>query len=356
VSQAHEKEHPQDPAAAHEHHGHGSGAHDHGGPSGSVHAHAHGHEHGGHGHGAHTHVPSGIGSRGEAARRALWRALVLNAAFLALEASVGWATGSLALLSDAAHMVSDVAAITLALWAAHMVLRPPTPKRTFGLLRAEVLGAFINAVGLIVVSFFIFKEAIERLLAGAPRIDPLPVIGVATIGIAINLGSAWFLYKSDDNSLNVRGALLHMLADAASSVGALLAGLCTLLAGWTAADAIMGLVIGTLVLWATWGTLRHSTAVLLDFAPPGLGQDVVYQALKNVAGIVDVHELHIWTLGSGHATVTAHLVIENGAEAGDLLQRAETALLEYGIRHTTLQIDAAGSPCSQLHCPVLVEA
>jgi cobalt-zinc-cadmium efflux system protein len=321
----HEHEHEHEPAGAHHHH--------------------HGHHH--HHHGR---------SRSEAARRALLGTLILNVAFLLLEATTGLITGSLALLSDAAHMVSDVAAIGLALWAAHLVLRPPTPGRTFGLLRAEVLGAFINAVALVVISVFLFKESIARLVSGAPHIDPYPVLSVAAIGLVINLGSAWFLHRSDDSSLNVRGALLHMLADAVSSLGAMISALLTMYFGWTAADAVMGIVIGALVLWSTWGVLRHSTAVLLDFAPPGLGQDVVIHALKGVGGIADVHELHVWTLGSGEPTVTAHLVLEKGAEPAELLVRAECALKEQlGIRHTTLQIDPQGSACAQINCPVLAE-
>jgi cobalt-zinc-cadmium efflux system protein len=311
---------------------------------------------GGHAHAHHHHHVEPASSRGDPARKALARTLILNAAFLVLEAGVGTWTGSLALLSDAAHMVSDVAALGLALWAAHLVLRPPTPGRTFGLLRAEVLGAFVNAVGLIVISFFIFKEALQRLMEGAPYVDPWPVMAIGAVGIAINLGSAWFLYAAKDETLNVRAALVHMLADAASSFGAFLAGLFTLLFHWTAADAVMGLIIGTLVLWATWGTLRHSTAVLLEFAPPGLGQDVVYHALKDLSGIADVHDLHVWTLGSGQATVTAHLVPQQDAVPAELLLRAEEVLAaKFGVRHTTLQIDPADTACSQARCTMLAE-
>lgn len=324
-----------------------------------LHVHGHGHDHGhdhphdhDHGH-EHPHAPR---PRGESSRRALLAALILNGAFLVIEAGVGFWTGSLVLLSDAAHMVSDVAALILALVAAYLVLRPPTPKRTFGLLRAEVLGAFVNAVILVVACVGIFKEATERLLGGPPPVPGLPVILVAAAGLAINLGSAWFLWRSASNDMNVRGALVHMLADALGSLGALVAGVAMTFFGWTAADAVVSLLIGAMVLWGAWGILRDSTRVLLDFAPPGLGQDVLLRALERVEGIASVHDVHVWSLGGGQTTVTAHIVACEGATPYDVLRRAEEVLrAELNVSHSTLQIDPATGACAQVECTMLRE-
>jgi len=312
-------------------------AHEHAG-----HAHPHGHRH-------HTH-----GDRARS-RRALAISLVLNGVFLVVEAAIGWWSGSLALLSDAAHMLSDVAALTLALFAAHLALRPATPARTFGFLRAEILGAFINAVLLVVACVFIFREALGRLAAGAPEVPGVPILAVAALGLMINLGSAYFLWKSDSENLNVRGALVHMLADALGSGGALVAALLIIGFGWNAADAVVSMLIAILVLYGAWGILRDSTWILLEFAPRGLGQDVVSGALADIDGVEEVHELHVWSAGGGEATITAHLIPREGADHQLVLRRAESLLRRrFGVRHTTIQVEAAADPCRQRDCPMLL--
>ena len=316
-----------------------------------MHDHAHGHHHN-HAHGA------GSGHKGRVVRRALLGSLLFNGGFLIIEAVAGFWTGSLALLSDAAHMVSDVAALAVALWVSHLATRPATPKQTFGLLRAEVLGAFVNAATLLVACVFIFKAAVERLMSGPPHVAGWPVLIVAVTGLAINLISAWMLWRSDSTNINVRGALAHMLADALGSVGAMLAALLTLFAGWMAADAVIGAVIGMMVLWGTWGILRDSTRVLLEFAPSGLDQGTVSEALSQIDGVAGVHELHVWTLGSGQACATAHLVLESEGNQSQVLKRAEKVLhADLGIPHTTLQVDPATEyECTQKECPLLAEA
>lgn len=285
-------------------------------------------------------------------RSALWFALILNGLFLVVEAGVGFWTGSLALLGDATHMVSDVAALSLAVAASHLSTRPATRHGTFGLLRAEILGAFLNAVALVVACVFIFKEAFERLTAGPPEVAGLPMLVVAVIGLAINLGSAYRLMRADSShDMNVRGALLHMLVDALGSFGALVAGLLTMFLHWKAADAIASVVIGILVLGSGWTLLRDSTRVLLEFAPLGLEQDVVQAKLATVDGVSAIHDLHIWSLGSGFPVVTAHVVPAAGSAPAEVLRRAETVLKdELGIAHTTIQIDSAEEACRQTEC------
>jgi cobalt-zinc-cadmium efflux system protein len=316
----------------HDHHDHDHPDHDH-------------HDHDHHGH-AHHHSGS---------RRALTAALILNGGFLVVEAIAGFWTGSLALLSDAAHMVSDVAALALALVTAHLVLRPATSGRTFGLLRAEILGAFVNAVALFVACIFIFKEAIARLLVGPPPLPGLPMLVVATIGLAINLGSALYLWRSGSSDLNVRGALVHMMADALGSVGAMIAAFLTLVFDLYSADAVVSMLVGVLVLYSGWGIFRDSSRVLLEFAPSGLEQDVVAAKLAAIDGVAGVHELHVWSLGSGQAAVTAHLVPAASAAPYEVLKRAEHVLHDdLGIQHTTLQVDPNDQgPCSQEVCPIL---
>lgn len=295
---------------------------------------------------------------GATPRRALLGSLILNSVFLVVEAVAGWWTGSLALLSDAAHMLGDVGALLIALVAAHLALRPATAGATFGFVRAEVVGAFINAVTLVVACVFIFREAIERLVSDPPPIDALPVLVVGGLGLAVNLGSAWFLWRSDRYNLNIRAALTHMMADALGSVGAMLAATLVLAFGWRAADPVVSLFIGLLVLWSTWHLLRDSTRVLMDFAPPGLDQDVVAAALRSVPGVVEVHDLHVRALRSGHSAVTAHLVPAPDAAVFDVLRAAEAVLREeLHVHHSTLQLDeptdAAG--CPQRACTALNE-
>ena len=263
------------------------------------HAHTHGHTHG--------HAGSDAASV-----RALTWALVLNGAFLVVEVVLGLITGSLALLSDAAHMVSDVASLVLAPGAAVLATRAADAVRTFGWRRAEILGAFVNGLALVLAVVVIFWESGKRLVEGAPDVDPLPVLMGGTVGLAINLGSAWFLVKAESDSLNIRGALLHMLADALGSVGAIVAAV-GLWAGYPMADPIAGLLIGALVLYGSIGLLRESSAVLLQFTPPGVDTGAMERALAELAHVSSVHDLHLWSLDGKRPILTAHLVLDEDA-------------------------------------------
>jgi cobalt-zinc-cadmium efflux system protein len=307
----------------------------------------HHHHHHGHDHDHHAHDP-GAGSR-----RALLWSLGLNGVLLVVEVIVGWWSGSLALLSDAAHMLSDVGALALAFVAARLAMRPATPGATYGFVRAEVLGAFLNAVALVVACVFIFKEAIERLLSEPPPFAAVPVLVVGGIGLAVNLGSAWFLWRSDRYNLNIRAALMHMIADALGSLGAMVAAAIVLATGWLQADAVVSIFIGVLVLWSTWAILRDSTRVLMDFAPAGLDTGVVAEALRSVPHVVEVHDIHVRTLRTGRATVTAHLVTDGGASMFEVLGLAEAVLRErLHVHHSTLQFDEPGTAerCPQRDC------
>lgn len=287
---------------------------------------------------------------GHATRRALGWALVLNSSFLVVEAGIGWYTGSLALLSDATHMVSDVSALALALGAAHLSRRSASPDRSYGWFRAETLGAFVNSIMLLVACGFIFAEAIARLLHGAPEIAPAPVLVAGVLGLVINLGSAWALMRADQDNLNARAALVHMLADALGSAGAIVAAFC-LYAGFTAADPVVSLLIGGIVLAGTARLLRDAVSILLQFSPSGVSAEGVREALLEIDGMETVHELHLWTLDGQRAVLSAHIVGKPGVSAPDLRRTAEKMLAQrFRIQHTTLQTEQDGE-CAMVSCP-----
>ncbi len=303
---------------------------------------------------AHAHT---TGSSGARVRRALRWSLALNGLFLVVEAGVGFWSGSLALLSDAAHMVSDVSGLALALVVAELARRPASSGRTFGLVRAEVLGAFVNALLLVGACLLLGSQAIGRLASGVTEFHAHPVLIVGVLGLVINLGSAWLLHRSDRDNLNVRGALIHMLADALGSLGAIIAAVLASVFDMHAADPVLSLLICALILYGAWGVLRDSTRVLLDFVPADLPQERVEAALREIGGVHAIHELHLWSTGS-RTMLTAHLVPELGADPTQLLTRAEHVLRGHlGIHHTTIQIDPPGdAACEQQACPLLQDA
>lgn len=302
---------------------------------------AHSHAHEGHGH-SHSPTPEALANK--AVMRALLLALGLNGAFLVVELVVGLWSGSLALLSDAAHMASDVGALVLALGAARIAQRAAKGQQTFGWRRAEPLGAFVNGLVLLAVTAWIVWEAAGRI-SDPPSIPGLPVLVVGVIGLAINLGSAWVLAKADRDNLNVRGALLHMLADALGSVGAIVAAI-AVMGGFPLADPIVSVGIALLVLWGTWSLLRDSTSVLLQFAPPGVDVEEIRRALVQHDGVEAVHDLHVWTLDGRSTVLTAHLDAKDGADRDCLCEEVSRALREsLGVEHVTLQVTLAGVAC-----------
>ena len=281
--------------------------------------------------------------------RALLWALLLNGAFLIVEAIAGFITGSLALLADVAHMATDVAALALAYGATRLARRAPTATRSFGLVRAEVLGAFVNGLVLLLICGLVVKEAVARLLAGseAQEISGWPVLVVGAIGLAINLGSAWYLARGDRDNLNVRGALMHMLADALGSAGAMVAAVFMLL-GFPHADAIVSMLIGGLVLWGAWGLVRDASRVLLQFAPRRVDCGAARDAIMAMSAVREVHELHVWSLDHSATVASVHIVAEPGTSPAKLREEVELLLRErFAIHHTTIQQESpAEPPCS----------
>jgi cobalt-zinc-cadmium efflux system protein len=270
--------------------------------------------------------------------------LALTLAFTAVEVVGGLLTGSLALLADAAHMLSDNLALTLALVAVWLAGRPSTPERSFGYQRAEVLAALANGVILAVLAIWIFVEAWGRL-DDPPDVLAGWVAVVAVVGLAVNLASAAILRRAGHDTLNLRAALRHVLADALGSAGVLVAALVILLTGWRYADPLAGALIAILVLVSSWSVIRDSVHILLEGAPPGIDARGLGRRLAEMPGVVEVHDLHVWTITSGFPALSAHVLVDRGDDCHARRRELEELLLqEYGIAHTTLQVDHVAPP------------
>lgn len=295
----------------------------------------HQHDHDG---GDHHHGPT--------PERALWVAILLNGGFLVLEAGVGWWLDSLALLADAGHMVSDVGALTVALIAARIRHRRPDAQYTFGLRRAPVLGGLINGVALVVVVVLIGVEASERF-ADPPALDGAGVLATGTAGLFVNLASAWYLARARDRSVNTRGAMLHLLADALGSVAAMISAVAVLVWSAPLADPIASVVIAALILIGSLPLLRDTVRILLQRAPAGTELEAVRAALAEDAAVRGVEDLHLWELDSGEPVLSAMLIVDIEAlhDANELSDRLRATLRErFAIDHTTLECRHRDAP------------
>lgn len=288
-----------------------------------------------HGSGSHEH------GRG-ADRRALTVVLGLTTTFMVAEVIGGLLTGSLALLADAGHMLSDSFSLVLALLAFWLADRPATPDRSFGYKRAEILAALFNGVTLVAISIWIFIEAYRRILE-PPEILGGWMIIVATIGLLVNLAGALILSRSEGESLNMQGAMRHVLADLLGSVGAIAAAIVIITTGWRYADPLISVLIGILVLASSWKLLRDSINVLLESSPRGVDTNEVGRRMAAAEGVVEVHDLHIWTITSGFPALAAHVLVGHDEDCHARRRDLEEVLAhEFGISHTTLQVDHAG--------------
>lgn len=289
-------------------------------------------------HGGHAHAIN-PGSD----RRYLWAALLLMAAFMVGEVVVAFVAGSLALLSDAGHMLSDVGAIAASLWAISLAARPAGGVWTFGWKRAEILSAAGNGVTLLVVSGIIGFEAIRRLL-DPPPVQGGPVLVVALVGVAVNIIAAWILAQANRSSLNVEGAYQHILTDLYGFIGTVVAGVVILTTGYTRADSIASLVVVGLMVHAAWGLLRDSGRVLLEAAPEGMDLAEIRAHLLTNDHVQDVHDLHVWTITSNLPTLSAHVVIDDSCfhdgHAPRLLDQLQACLGDhFDVEHSTFQLE-----------------
>jgi cobalt-zinc-cadmium efflux system protein len=286
---------------------------------------------------SHQHDHARTGSR-----NALALALALTAAYTIAEVVGGLLTGSLALLADAVHMLSDNVALALALFAVWLADRPSTPARTYGFKRAEVLAALANGAALVALSIWIFYEAFRRFR------DPPDVLGgwmlvLGGAGIAVNIAAGAILSRARRGSLNVEAAFRHVFADLLGSVGVVAAAAVILTTGWLEADPLVSVLIGMLVLVSSWSVLRDSTTILLEAAPSGIDTRAVGERLANAPGVVEVHDLHIWTITSGFPALSAHVLVGRGEDChARRLELARLLAEEFGIEHATLQVDHVG--------------
>lgn len=320
----------------------GAPAHDHGAADAQAHGHGHrradghaqarsdAHRHV-HGHGqAHVHAPGDFD-------RAFAVGIGLNLAYVALEAGVGWRVGSLALLADAGHNLGDVAGLVLA-WGGALAGRlRPDARHTYGWQRASILAAFVNALLLLFAMGALAWEALQRL--GEPVAVPgATVMAVAALGIAVNAGTALLFMRGRHQDLNIRGAFLHMAADALVSAGVVIAGALTLALGWLWLDPVASLVIAVVIVVGTWGLFRQSLHLLFDGVPEGIVLAEVESELASMPGVARVHDLHVWAMGTTQVALTAHLVMPDGGADDDFLRAAGQRLHDrFGIAHVTLQ-------------------
>ena len=286
----------------------------------------------------HSH---GVSAGGENKRR-LYAVLGLTSTYLVAEVVGGILTGSLALLADAGHMLTDVFGLTMALIAIKLGERPASDRRTFGYYRTEILAALANAVILVVVAIYILYEAIRRFQ------DPPEVLGgwmlvVAVVGLAVNLVGIFILMRGAGESLNVRGAYLEVLGDTLGSVGVIVASVIIIFTGWYPADPIIGVGIGLFIIPRAYSLLKEAVNVLLEGAPKGLKLEEVRASLQGIPGVIRVHDLHAWTITSGMNAMSGHLVVEDMGGGGDILAQAQKVLHdEYDIEHTTIQLEPSG--------------
>ncbi|MGH7504474.1 MAG: cation diffusion facilitator family transporter [Longimicrobiales bacterium] len=294
------------------------------------HARGHGdHDHGHH----HSHDHRSVG------RRRLIIVLVLTATFMVVEFVGGWIANSLALMADAGHMLSDVGALGLSVFALWFAQRPATSEKSYGYLRIEILAALANGITLVVISIGILSQAYRRFLDPEP-VDGGLMLGIATGGLAVNVIAALVLHTSASHNLNVRGAYLHVLGDLLGSAGAILAAIVILTTGWITADPLISCLVAVLILASSWRLIRESVDVLLEAVPGHIDLDNVRRAIVTIPGVDAVHDLHIWTLSSGYLAMSGHALVEDPKDYKRIIERIHARMHdEFGISHVTIQVE-----------------
>jgi cobalt-zinc-cadmium efflux system protein len=300
-----------------------------------------------HGPGEHAHG-GGVDLDRAGSKRALKLVLVLTTAFMVAEVVGGLVTGSLALLADAGHMLSDTLALGVALFAVWLAERPGGSSRTFGFRRAEILAALFNGVTLVAISIWIFIEAGMRF-GDPPDVEAGLMLAIAIGGLVVNLAAAAILRPHSAESLNASAALRHVFADLLGSVGVILAAVVILATDWEYADPLISIAIGILILVSSWGILRDSVRILLEASPADMEVDEVGRAMTAVPGVRQVHDLHVWTITSGFLALAAHVLVDRDTDCHATRRDLESMLHErFGLDHTTLQVDHEGGDLLQI--------
>ncbi len=312
-----------------------------------VNAHAHEHDH--RSHAGHAH---GVSADADSRKLAIALALILG--FMLLEVVAGIVAGSLALLSDAGHMLTDAAAIGLSLVAVRLARRPAKGSMTFGFKRVEILSAQANGLTLLLLAAWLTYEAVRRLI-DPPAVEGGLVLVTALVGIVVNLAATWAISHANRSSLNVEGAFQHILNDLFSFIATAIAGAVVLFTGFARADAIASLIVVVLMVKAGLGLVRQSGRIFLEASPAGIDPDVVGDRLVGFKQVDEVHDLHIWEITSGDVALSAHVLVERGADCHALRRDLELVLAgDYGITHTTLQVDHAGAAAEPVPVDVTV--
>jgi cobalt-zinc-cadmium efflux system protein len=288
--------------------------------------------------------------------RRLLLSVIITVAFVIGEAVTGYFSNSLALMSDAGHNFADALALILSWYGLWIALRPSSEKHSYGYHRVGILTALVNAVALVVIALFVFWEAVSRLRHPEP-VQSKPMIIVALIAILLNTVISLWLRKAAKDDLNVRSAYMHMVGDAVSAVGVVIAGVVVAFTGASIADPLVSILIGLLILWSSWGILKESVNVLLEGIPEGMEMERVGQTISGVHGVLAVHDLHVWTVGSGMICCSCHITVEEqSVRSGENVLRAVTKELkhEFEIAHTTIQIEVAGCEPNDMYCVMKV--
>ena len=288
---------------------------------------------------SHSHPGHGHRVDPDADRGKLWLALALILTFMAIEVAAGIVANSLALLSDAAHMLTDAIAIALALFALRLAQRPPGGGFTYGLKRAEILSAQVNGVTLLLLGILIVIEGVRRLIE-PPDVEGTLVLIVALIGIPVNLGALRLIAGAERRSLNVEGAFQHILTDLFAFIATAIAGVLIITVGFAQADGIASLLVAATMLWAAYGLLRDSGRVFMEAAPRGLDPEQIGRTLAGEPGVIEVHDLHVWEVTTGMPAISAHIIVAPEADCHQARFRASALLAErFGIEHSTLQVE-----------------
>lgn len=296
--------------------------------------HAHSHAEGE----AHSHGPR-IGSAGARHQRPMTIAFTLTATYALVELVGGIVFNSLALISDAAHMGTDVLGLGLALAAIHLAKRPAAGGRTYGTYRLEVLSAVINGLLLFGVAFYVLYEAVQRF-QDPPAVSGLPILAVASVGLVINIISFRLLAKGSEESINVKGAYLEVMSDMVGSIGVIIGAFLIWLTGFRYIDTIVAVAIGLFILPRTWRLMRQALRIIMEVAPPGVDLDAASDQLATVGGVLAVHDLHIWTITSGMEAASVHIVVDSDADWHSVLDQTRHILVEkYQVTHPTIQLE-----------------
>jgi len=310
-------------------------------------SHSHtGHSHAGHSHAGHSHAGHSHDAGSSVGRLRI--ALIITAVILVAEAVGGYLANSLALIADAGHMLTDVAALALSLFVAWFSQRPETDKRTYGYLRLEILAAFLNGATLLLISVWIIWEAVNRLRTPEPVQSGL-MLGVAVLGLVANAISAWVLRPSGEDNLNVRGAYLHIVGDLLGFVGTIVAALLIREFGWLVADTIASVVVSALILRGAWTLVRDSTDILMESTPSHISAASVRDQLIAIPGIESVHDLHVWTVTSNVIAMSVHAIVREPERQQHVLEHVLDAMRLFGIQHVTVQLERKEMYERELH-------